>query len=273
MSTDEIKALVIKWHNERTERLRTNERSWFGLAGLFWLKQGQNTFGSDSSCDFVLPEGAPKKAGVFIFQDGQVTVEANSGVKITCNGGDLPSHPLRDDQQEEPDYLYLNNFVMVVLKRGKSTLIRLWDSEHPARKALTKLDFYPYNKAFCIQAKYVGYAPSKPVTQKDIIGEVSDIDMIGYVVLEWEGKEYHLDAEDAGDGLFIAFRDTTNAKNTYAGGRYLLTERPRDGQIMIDFNRAYSPPCAYTVFATCTLPSTENRLPFKIEAGEKKYHN
>ena len=273
MTTDEIKASVLEWRKERTERLRTNERSWFGLAGMQWLKKGENTFGSSKTCDFVLPEGAPEVAGVFEFNNGKVTLRAHEGVTLTCNGGALPEGPLRDDQMDEPDYIVLNNLIFVVIKRGKSTLIRMWDADHPNRKSLTDLSFYDYNEKFYIQAKYVGYAPSKLVTQKDIIGEISDTDMISYVVVEWEGKEYHLDAEDAGDGLFIAFRDTTNAKSTYAGGRYLLTEKPKDGKIMIDFNRAYNPPCAYTVYATCTLPSADNRLQFPVEAGEKKYHD
>lgn len=263
----------MKWRDERTERLRTNEKSWFGLAGLYWLKEGKNTFGSAASCDFVLPEGAPEKAGVFDFSDGQVTVQAESGVKINCNGAKLPSRPLCDDQQDEPDFLYLANFILVVLKRGSSTLIRLWDIERPERKALTVLNFYPYKAEYCIPAKYFGYAPSKLVKQKDIIGEISDTHMIGYVVFEWNGKEYRLDAQDAGDGLFIAFRDKTNGNITYAGGRYLLTENPKNKRVTIDFNRAYNPPCAYTVYATCTLPSADNRLPFPIEAGERKYHD
>jgi uncharacterized protein (DUF1684 family) len=133
------------------------------------------------------------------------------------------------------------------------------------------LNFYPYKVEYCIQAKYAGYAPSKLVQQKDIIGEVTDTHMIGYVVFVWQGKEYRLDAQDAGDGLFIAFRDKTNAQSTYAGGRYLLTEKPQNDQLVIDFNSAFNPPCAYTVYATCTLPSAGNRLPFSIEAGERKY--
>ena len=271
MTNNESEAAVMKWRQEREEHLRTDEKSWFGLAGLYWIKEGENTFGCNPTCDFVLPPDAPKKAGIFYFQEGLVTVKAEPNVKITCNGGNLPSRPLRDDQQDDPDYLYLSHFIFVVIKRGDSTLIRLWDIDHPARKAFSGLNFYPYQPEYRITAQYTGYAPYKVVKTEDIIGEVHDSQMLGYVTFEWEGKKYRLDAEDGGEGLFIAFRDKTSAKTTYAGGRYLLTEKPQNERVVIDFNKAYNMPCAYVLFATCGLPTIDNHLPIPIEAGEKKY--
>ncbi len=272
MSTNENEAAVMKWREEREERLRTSEKSWFGLAGLFWLKEGANTFGSDPTCDFVLPPKAPKKAGVFYFQDGSVTVKAEPRVKIIHNGGKLPARPLRDDQQDDPDYLYLSHWIFVMIKRGGSTLIRMWDIDHPARKAFTGLNYFPYQPGYRFVAEYTGYAPYKVVKTEDIIGEIHDSKMIGFATFEWEGKKYRLDAEDGGDGgLFIAFRDKTSAKTTYAGGRYLSTEKPRNGQVVVDFNKAYNMPCAYALYATCGLPTRDNHLSIPIEAGEKKY--
>ena len=271
MANNDLEAAVMQWRQERAERLRTNERSWFGLAGLFWLKAGENTFGSDKSNNFVLPPGAPKKAGVFTFTAGQVTVKAEPDVKITCNHARLPSRPLRDDQQEEPDYLYLARLIFVVIKRGDSTLIRMWDIDSPARAAFSGLNFYPYRPEYCITAKYTGYAPYKTVKTEDIIGEVHDSKMTGFATFEWEGKSYRLDGEDGGDGLFIAFRDKTSTKTTYAGGRYLATCMPENGTVILDFNKAYNMPCAYALFATCGLPTRENILPIFIESGEKKY--
>jgi len=272
MVTINFEADILKWREERAARLRNNEKSWLGLAGLFWLKDGNNTFGSDRSCDFVLPPGAPQKAGAFKFKNGDVTIEAAPNVKIICNGGELPNRPLLDDQQDNPDFLFFDSFIMVVIKRGKSTLIRLWDINHPARKAFTRLDFFPIKPEYWITAKYNGYAPFKLVKQEDIIGEVHNAKMIGTIVFEWDGKQYSLDAEDNGDGgLFIAFKDKTNAVSTYAGGRYLQTGKPENGQVVLDFNKAYNMPCAYTLYATCALATPTNRLPFMMEAGEKKY--
>ncbi len=273
MATIDFEADVLKWREERAERLRTSEKSWLGLAGLFWLKEGNNTFGSDPGCNFVLPPTAPQKAGVFTFKNGLVTIKSDLNVQITCNDGELPRRALRDDQQDEPDYLQLTNLIMVVIKRGNSTLIRLWDIDHPMRKTFSGLNFFPYKPEYRLVAKYSGYAPFKLVKQEDIIGEIHDAKMIGSVNFEWEGKPYSLDAEDGGEGLFIAFKDQTNAKATYAGGRYLLTEKPQDGHVVLDFNKAYNMPCAYTLYATCTLATPENRLSITIEAGEKKYQD
>jgi uncharacterized protein (DUF1684 family) len=270
---NEFEIDVMKWREERVERLRTSEKSWLGLAGLFWLKEGNNTFGSDRSCNFVLPSTAPKKAGVFNLKNDLVTIRPDLNVKISCNGGDLPHRPLRDDQQDEPDFLYLANLIMVVIKRGKSTLIRLWDIDHPLRKAFSGLNFFPYKPEYRITAQYTGYEPFKLVRQEDIIGETHDTKMIGTAFFEWEGKQFRLDAEDGGDGLFIAFKDKTNLDATYAGGRYLQTEKPQNGQVVLDFNKAYNMPCAYTLYATCTLATPENRLPIAIEAGEKKFQD
>jgi uncharacterized protein len=271
MTFDENEAEVLKWRQERLERLRTNERSWFGLAGLFWLKEGRNTFGSHQACDIVLPPQAPKEAGVFTLQDGMVTVAAAPGVRIAHNGGELPLRPLRDDRQDDPDYLVLSRWIFVVIKRGTSTLIRMWDREHPARKALTGLSFYPYQPAYRLIAEYSDYASFKTVRIEDMIGETHNNRMIGFVTFEWEGKKYRLDAEPEGDGLFITFRDRTTGGTTYAGGRFLGAEKPQNGRVVVDFNKAYNMPCAYTPYATCSLPSRDNHLPIPIEAGEKKY--
>jgi uncharacterized protein len=271
MVTNEFEAAVMKWREERTERLRNSKKSWLGLAGLFWLKEGNNTFGSDPACNFVLPPTAPKKAGVFNFENGLVTIQPEPNVKMNCNDNELPHRALLDDQKDDADYIYLANLIMVVIKRGKSTLIRLWDIDHPLRKAFSGLNFFPYKSEYRFNAKYTGYAPVKIVKQEDIIGESQNTKMIGYVTFEREGKLYRLDAEDGGNGLFIAFKDKTNADTTYAGGRYLQTEKPQNGQVVLDFNKAYNMPCSYTLYATCTLPTLENRLPMPIEAGEKKY--
>ncbi len=268
---DPIESAVLKWREERAEFLRTQKKSWLCLAALYWPKSGSNTFGSDPACDFVLPSGAPRQAGILHFKSDQVRLEAAPGVEMNCNGGPLPYGPLRDDQQDEPDYIYFGRFVLVVLQRGSATLIRLWDAECSNQKAFSGLNFYPYKPEFRIQAKYFGYAPCKFVKQSDIIGEIVETKMIGYVTFKMSGKNCRLEVEDAGDGLFIAFRDETNAKTTYAGGRYLVTEKPQGDLLTIDFNRAFNPPCAYTIFATCVLPPPENIIHFPLEAGEKKY--
>jgi uncharacterized protein (DUF1684 family) len=71
--------------------------------------------------------------------------------------------------------------------------------------------------------------------------------------------------------LFFIFRDQTSGKETYGAGRFLYSALPREGTVVLDFNKAYNPPCAFTPYATCPLPPKENRLAVRVEAGEKKY--
>jgi hypothetical protein len=96
----------------------------------------------------------------------------------------------------------------------------------------------------------------------------------GYAVFQLHGKEYRLrpvlETADAKE-LFYIFRDQTSAKETYGAGRFFYSAMPKDGKVELDFNKAYNPPCAFTPYATCPLPPQENRLPIRIEAGEKKY--
>lgn len=274
MTGQNYEAEVLEWRAARAERLRTSEKSWLGLAGLYWLKEGENTFGSDPRCDFVLPADAPPRAGSFIFKHGLVYLKPQPDVTMTCNGGSLPTAPLQDDQKEKPDFLELDALIMVVLRRGTATLIRLWHRQNPARLAFSGLNWYPYKPEYRLTARYQGYAPYKLVKQQDIIGETHDAQMIGRVIFSWQGQDYSLDAENAGDGgLFIAFHDKTCGKTTYPGGRYLLTDAPANGQVILDFNKAYNMPCAYTPYATCGLPTPANRLPIAIEAGEMKYQD
>lgn len=271
MATDQFEAEVMKWRAERNERFRTNEKSWLGLAGLFWLKEGDNTFGSDAGCNFVLPDSAPAQAGVLQLKGGLVYLVVEPGISLTCNGGELPAKALKDDQKDNPDFLELGRLILVVLKRGKSTLLRVWDLDHPARNAFSALNFYPYKPEYRLEAKYEGYAPFKLVRLEDIIGETNNTKMIGVVTFKLKNIEYRLEAEDGGTGLFIAMRDLTSGKTTYPGGRYLLTEKPENGKVILDFNQAFNMPCAYTLYATCVLPSKNNYLPTPIEAGEMKY--
>ena len=91
-------------------------------------------------------------------------------------------------------------------------------------------------------------------------------------MFEVNGKTHRLDATAEGDQLFVVFADETNAEETYGAGRFVYVGKPgADGKTYLDFNKAYNPPCAFTPYATCPLPSKDNRLPIRVEAGEKNY--
>ena len=123
-------------------------------------------------------------------------------------------------------------------------------------------------------AKWVAEPRQTPIL--NMIGQTEENESPGYAVFQLKGKQYHLRPileEPGAKELFYIFRDETAAKETYGAGRFFYSDMPKDGKVVLDFNKAYNPPCAFTPYATCPLPPAENRLAVRIEAGEKRYGN
>jgi hypothetical protein len=265
---------ILEQRSARETRLRENERSWLALSGLFWLVEGNNSFGSDVSNDVQLNwAGVPARAGIFQYKNDAITLRVADDVTITCNGDPVKNKPLRTDIDDKPDFLEMGSLIMVVIKRGKNCLIRIWDKENPARKEFTSLKHYPVNPAYRINARFIPYDPPRIMKIRDVIGEEYDVEFPGYALFTLGGKECRLEAEKTDEGLFFNFYDPTNGNGTYPGGRFLVADPPNDREVVIDFNRAYNPPCAYTDFATCPLPPSMNRLPVRIPVGEMIYRH
>lgn len=273
-STKTYENQILKFRADRETRLRENERSWLSLAGLYWLEEGNNTFGSAPSNDIQLETATvPAYAGVFQYKNDVVTLKVNEGVKMTCNGQEVKSRALQTDITENPDFLELGSLIMVTIKRGKNCLIRLWDKEDPGRKNFTGLKQYPINPEYRVTARFVPYDPPRIMKIRDVIGEEYEVEFPGFLIFKLGGKECRLEAEKTDNGLFFNFYDPTNGNGSYPGGRFLVTDPPNDREVTIDFNMAYNPPCAYTDYATCPLPPSQNRLPVRVPAGEMIYRH
>ncbi|WKZ52393.1 MAG: DUF1684 domain-containing protein [Anaerolineales bacterium] len=265
---------ILKFRAEREARLRDNERSWLSLAGLYWLEEGNNAFGSDPENDIQLGYAAvPARAGVFQYRNSAVVLRVNDGVEMTCNGAPVKSKALRMDIEENPDFIELGNLLMVVLKRGNNCLIRVWDKANPARTNFTGLKYFPVNPDYRVTATFIPYEPARILKIRDVIGEEYDVQFPGFAVFTLAGKECRLEAEKTPEGLFFNFYDPTNGNGSYPGGRFLSAEPPQGRELIIDFNQAFNPPCAYTDYATCPLPPSQNRLPVRIPAGEMIYRH
>jgi uncharacterized protein (DUF1684 family) len=256
----------------REHRLIATERSWLTLSGLFTLREGENTFGSSHDNDIHLPgDAVPPRAGVFVLQKGKVAVRPLEGLIMTCNEDRIPSRALRMDNEEKPDYLRLANHIMVVIQRGERIFLRTWDAEHPVRKYFAGLRYYPVDPAYRVEAAFIPHKEPRMLTITDVLGNTFEMPHIGYVTFQLHGQECRLEVVGDDKGLYISFKDQTNGKTTYGGGRELEAELPRDGKVILDFNLTHNPPCAYTYFATCPLPPAENTLPVAVEAGEMIY--
>ena len=268
---------IRKWQANRDSRLR-REDGWLSLVGLHWLEPGPNPIGSGASNGIVLPASAPEKLGVLTLTDGTVTLEPASDAELTIDKNRVAGTVrLRDDNDDDgPTIVHSGSMNFQIIKRGDRFGVRVKDPEAETRTGFKGLEFYPINPDWRIVAQFQPYQPARQIPITDITGMTSSSSVPGALVFEVGGQTYRLDAiaEEGSRELFVIFKDATSADATYPAGRYLYVPRPGvDGKIVVDFNKAYSPPCAFTPFATCPLPPPQNRLPIRIEAGEKYSHH
>src|SRR3989304_1067855 len=255
----------------RLSNLR-REYGWLSLAGLFWLKDRDNAFGSDPGNPIVLPERAPAHAGVFTLVDGHVTVTKSPEVTMRINNYELgnAATALKVDTSGDPDYLFIEDIRMVVIERAGNLALRIWDPQSPVRGNFKGCVWYDPDARFRVKAKIESYPEPRQFMIDDIVGIQRPGTMHAALAFTLDGNEYRLEAERQDDNSYdIIFKDLTAGKTTYGAGRYLTTEIAEGDEVVIDFNIAYNPPCAFTEFATCPLPPPQNILPVAIEAGEK----
>jgi uncharacterized protein len=265
---------ILKERQEREDRFKNSERGWLGLVGLYWLRDGENRIGSAPTNDIILPPVAPARIGIVQYNNGVATFRAERGVPVYCNGKQVSLKTLVADIYEDADFLQFGDLTLVLLERADRHLIRVWDKNSETRKNFTGFNQYSVNPQYCIEAKYTAYDTPRLISIQDVLEIYHETPFQGYVTFNFNGEEQRLEARvDEDDLMRLDFRDETNGETTYVGGRFLVAEMPKDGKIIVDFNQAYNPPCAYTDYATCPLPPPENRLAIRIEAGEKAYRD
>jgi uncharacterized protein (DUF1684 family) len=262
---------IEAWRQKRLESLKA-DGGWLTVVGLHWLKPGKTSFGAAPGNDLVLPaHSVPAQAGVFTLDAGQVSVDVAPGVALTLRGQAVAKRVLLTDADgREPDILVLGAVRLQIIDRGGRLGVRVKDMRSEARRTFKGLKWYPVNPALRVVARFVPAAEPTTIEVPSVIGVTERMPSPGAAELEIGGKRLRLvPVLEAGESrLFFVFRDATSSRTTYGGGRFLYADPPRDGKIVLDFNQAYSPPCAFTPYATCPVPPAENRLPVPIEAGE-----
>jgi uncharacterized protein len=206
----------------------------------------------------VLPDG-PAHAGSFRLANGEVTVTADGA---TCR--------IAPDSK---DRVHVGRLNMQVILRGGKFGVRLRDPESEGRRRFHGIESYPAAESWRLTARFVSEPRKIPIL--NVLGQTEDSDCPGYAAFQIHGREYRMYPileEPGAKELFYIFRDLTSGKETYGAGRFLYSALPENGHVVLDFNKAYNPPCAFTPYATCPLPPRENRLNVRVEAGEKKYH-
>lgn len=267
-TTKEYVERIAKWRKEQEADLLKPE-GFLSVAGLFWLKDGINTIGSDPSSSIVLPHGsAPAKVGTLSLIANHVLFTAAGGANPTIGGEVTQSKDLAMDK----DRVVTGSVTFMVIRRGSRTGVRLFDPNCKGRREFTGQKWFPVNPKYLVHAKYTAYDTPKSLPITNVLGDTSMVSNPGYVTFTVDGKECHLEAQAQGDGFFFNFKDLTSGNTTYPAGRFLDAPRPVNGEVTLDFNQATNPPCAFTSFATCPLPPRANFMTVAILAGEKTHH-
>ena len=265
---------IEQWRAARDAELRTDE-GWLTLVGLFWLTEGRNTIGGAATNAVPLPAtSAPSRLGVLELHAGVVRLTPDPGTALRTNGKPASAQVLRP-QPGDYDALTIGSLTFFVIKRGDRFGVRVRDRESPARREFGGLRWFPIREDSRIRARFVAHATPTTIPIANVLGNVDLWPSPGYAVFTLDGRECRLQAVlDGADAkeLFFVFRDLTTGQETYPGGRFLYADMPVTGEVVLDFNKAHSPPCAFTPFATCPVPPKANHLGVRIEAGELNPH-
>jgi uncharacterized protein (DUF1684 family) len=260
------------WHAQREKRL-ASEDGWLTLVALLWLKEGDNVAGSGTGATVVFPAKAPARLGVFRRTGEVVSLQPEPGVAVTTRAGQpFKGGVLAGDTKGEPDVLEAGGLRFHVVVRGERVGLRVRDPDAPKRRDFHGIASYPADATWRIVARWDPAPPGTFIPVPNILGTVDQSPSPGTAVFTLNGKEFRLTPvlETGETRLFFVFADETNRTETYGAGRFLYADPPADGHVVLDFNRAYNPPCAFTAYATCPLPPKQNRLPLAISAGEKR---
>ena len=260
------------WRGRRVIELSRAD-GWASLIGMHWLDAGAHRVGSDTDNGIRLAMG-PEHLGVFTVRDGQASFLADS--PVTVDGKPSRGSALRSDKDAAgPSVLAFDEGKgrVTVIERGGRLALRVKHADAESRVHFAGLEYWPGGRDWQVPARFIAHPVGKTLPIANIIGTIDDVPNPGAVEFQQGGKTYRLEALDQGeDTLFLVFADRTSGHGSYGAGRFIDAPRPdAQGRLVIDFNQAYNPPCAFTPFATCPLPPPENRLDLAVSAGEKTY--
>jgi uncharacterized protein len=267
---DDYPREMEEWMQQRVESL-TEPTGWLRLAGMYWLEEGINRFGSGDDADVRFPEGTIQPiAGSFILSNGMVIMEAEPGVEITHEGEPVSDMVLYDgDEFPEAEH---GSLLWHVIVRDDMTGIRLYNKENEKADNFTGFPRYEIDEQWHLRARFIPNPEGTTVSIVNVIGQQMESVSPGVLEFMIDGEIYTLDALESSDRMFLIVGDLSNRNETYQAGRYMYIDYPEEGSeyTIIDFNKAYNPPCAYNRFTTCQLPPIQNRLNVEITAGEKR---
>jgi len=262
---------ILDWRAKYQEKLLADD-GWLTVAGLSWLSDGVNTVGTGEGFDVRLtPSFAGTKFGEITLAGDSATLRVDNGVAATVSGRAVTEIEL-SPKEAKPPIVEVGSQSFFLIKREDRIGIRVRDKKNPVRVNFAGLNWYPIDPALRAEATLEPFAEPREILVPNVLGGNFKYKSPGLLVFRIKGKKYTLQPVEEGEKLFIIFRDDTARSETYGAGRFLYAAKPENGKVVLDFNKAENPPCAYTAFATCPLPPQQNRLNVAIKAGEKRFH-
>lgn len=260
---------LTQWYDAREKSLKA-DNGWLNLVGLLWINEGNNSFGSDSSNTIVFPAKIPARAG-FLERKGNA-VWLHATVPVFVNAIEQKEAMVFNADSLRNPMMQYGDLRWNIIKRDDRLGVRLRDLKSDALKSFRGIDHFPVNRSLIIEARYEPHTVPTTIPITNMLGQTTKQFSPGVVYFSLDGKKYAMIALEEEGELFFVFGDPTNDVETYGAGRFLKAVKPAAaGTVLLDFNKAYNPPCAFTPYATCPLPPKQNMLETPIIAGEKNY--
>ena len=274
---------LVAWRAKRAANLQAPE-GWLSLIGLDWLREGDNSFGSDADNRIQITAKIPAHVGVVRLEKGSLRLLEPAGgfpKELLVDGHPAQEQALASDDSETPSKLTIGTITIIVIHRDDRFALRIKDPQAPTRVGFHGLRWYPPNAAYRVHAHWIPYSPPKLLDIPTVLGTTTHLPAPGAVEFTIDGRTVRLEPvleDPKSTELFFIMRDATSKTTTYGAGRFLYTSLPdhglaQPGELWVDFNRLVNPPCAFTAYATCPLPPPQNRLTIAIPAGEQRYHD
>lgn len=264
--------VLAKFRTDREATLKA-DNGWLTVAGLHFLNPGENRVGSDPSNDIVLDfPVVPGHVGVITMNGTNVRIRAAEGQTLTINDKQVSESELHGSFDGKPqDTIKFGPISFFVHYSGPRLALRVRNQQNAIRTGFRGLRWYEPNPSYRSIGTFKPYPEVKVVQIPNILGDLEPFNAVGTVTFDLNGASHTMEAWRSGKRLWFVFRDRTSGRETYPSARFLYTDDPVDGKVVMDFNFAQNPPCAYNPFTTCPLPPQQNRLAIAVEAGEKIY--
>ncbi len=265
---------LARWREQRVAAL-TSETGYLTLVGLYWLEPGRSSFGRSKRSTFALDHQAmAPRVGEFLLSGNTVEFVAARRSRVLHDGELVSRIALAPDTSGKPTILSLGTLQFFAIERDGKLGIRVRDTDSARRRAFPGLQYFDADSSWTLDARFEPYVPARTIPIMNILGMELEMPSPGALVFERDGQTWRLDTIDedpSAPTLFVMFADGTTGRETYGAGRFLDVPRPVAGHVTVDFNRAFNPPCAFNIFATCPLPPPQNKLELRIPAGELKF--